>query len=440
MRDLELQLATNGADATPRLLDDYDEATARFEARSGYDADSRVDSYLHHLGLPDLDRSRRIGTLSGGERARLHLAATLAAAPELLLLDEPNNDLDDAAVAWLEGHLRSHRGTLLAVTHDRVFIDHLTSVVLEVENRGVTRYGDGYEGYLRAKAAERRRHLFEYEQWGLELTRQQRLLDSNVTRLDAIPRKLEKAGMGAGAFRPRGRDHGAKGRIRNAKERMSRLTESPVAAPAYPLVFTPRLDDDARPADPVVEIDHLRVGERLAVDGLRLGPGERMLVTGPNGAGKTTLMRVVAGELQPDEGEVRTRGRVGLLHQDGGDWPATASLLGAFSLGRAGHPDDHADELLALGLFRPDDLGRRVADLSYGQQRRLEIAALVSRPTDLLLLDEPTNHLTPVLVEQLEAALEHYSGAVIVVTHDRLMRQRFAGRRLRLEHGREASA
>ena len=232
MRDLERQIAASEADATPRLLEQYGEAAARFESRSGYDADVRVDVHLHRLGLPGLDRSRPIGTLSGGERARLHLAATLAGSPELLLLDEPTNDLDDAAVDWLEDHLRNHRGTLLAVTHDRVFLDRLTSVVLDVENGGVARYGDGYEGYLRAKAAERRRRLFEYEQWTTEVERSEQLLESNAARLDAIPRRMEKAGMGVGQFRPRGRDHGAKGRIRNAKERLSRLAETPVAAPA----------------------------------------------------------------------------------------------------------------------------------------------------------------------------------------------------------------
>jgi macrolide transport system ATP-binding/permease protein len=440
MHDLERQLSAGEADATPRLLEQYGEAAARFESRSGYDADARVDIHLHHLGLPALDRSRSIGTLSGGERARLHLAATLAGSPELLLLDEPTNDLDDAAVFWLEDHLRKHRGTLLAATHDRVFLDRLTSVVLDVEDRGVARYGDGYEGYLRAKAAQRRRRLFEYEQWRLELGRNERLVASNATRLDAIPRRMEKAGMGIGQFRMRGRDHGAKARIRNAKERLTRLNDAPVAAPADPLVFAPDLHGGTPAAHPVVDIPRLRVGTRLDIRGLRLEPGERLLVTGPNGAGKSTLMRAIAGELHPDDGEVETHGRIGFLHQDGGVWPPASSLLEAFAEGRPGFAEDYAEELLALGLFRVDDLDRPVADLSYGQQRRLEIARLVSEPTDLLLLDEPTNHLTPALVEELEAALVDYPGAVVVVTHDRLMRRRFTGRHLQLADGLEVAA
>jgi len=435
LRDLEARMHTLEAALTEESFDEYAGLTAAFEARGGYEADSRVDTFLHALGLPSLERDRELGTLSGGERARLALAATLAGSPELLLLDEPTNDLDDSAMAWLEDHLRAHRGTVLAVTHDRVFLDRLTSVVLEVDEGRVARYGDGYTGYLNAKAAERRRRLFEYEQYTLEVARNERLLESNAVRLDAIPRKLEKAGMGGGPFRARGRDHGAMGRIRNAKQRLTRLDESAVAPPPDPLVFTPSLTS----AGGAVELTDIRVADRLWISSLRLEAGERMLVTGPNGAGKTTLLRTIAGELATDSGIVAAPERIGFLRQQGTPWPRSARLLEAFAADRPGHVDEYVDALLALGLFRPAELTRQVSTLSYGQQRRLELARLVSAPTDLLLLDEPTNHLSPVLVEQLEQALESYTGALVIVTHDRLMRQRFSGRRLRLEGGREVS-
>ena len=425
MRELEQHLADD-------LFEEYSEVTDQFEARSGYEADGRVDVFVNALGLPRLDRERALGSLSGGERARLALAATLASSPELLLLDEPTNDLDDSAVAWLEDHLRAHRGTVLAVTHDRVFLDRLTSVVLEIDEGQVARYGDGYSGYLAAKAAERRRRLYEYEEWKLEVARNERLLASNVVRLGAIPRKVEQAVWGGGPFRARDRSHGAMGRIRNAKQRLSRLESAAVVAPPDPLVFTPTLDGDAGP----VELTDVRVAGRLFIDSLRLEEGERMLVTGPNGAGKSTLMHTIAGDLVPDDGEVVAPRRVGFLRQEGSAWPPSSRLIEAFAHGRPGHADEYVDELLALGLFRTTDLARRVTSLSYGQQRRLELARLVSSPTDLLLLDEPTNHLSPVLVEQLEQALESYTGALVIVTHDRLMRERFRGRRLRLEGGR----
>jgi macrolide transport system ATP-binding/permease protein len=444
MRRTEAELAERPYQASQdpelaSLLENYAALVDRYQARGGYEADSRVEIALHGLGLPGLERGRRLGTLSGGERSRLALAATLASEPELLLLDEPTNDLDDRAVGWLEEHLRKHTGTVVAVTHDRLFLDRLTTTILEVDSGKVMRYGNGYEGYLAAKAAERQRRLLEYEQWRAELDRSRELITSNVARLDNIPRKLPFAVFGAGQFRMRGRGHGAMVRIRNAKERVARLTENPVAPPPEPLTFTAKITTEAAlPEEAVAQLTDVRVADRLGIDSLRLGPGERLLITGPNGAGKTTLLRVLSGELAPDSGSVRVSGRVGHLRQEQTPWPQGMTVLQAFSSGRVGDIDEHTEALLSLGLFNPDDLLQRVQDLSYGQRRRIELARLVTEPVDLLLLDEPTNHLSPALVEELEKALTGYQGTVVVVTHDRRMRSRFNGARLTLRDGHVA--
>ncbi|MFD7658792.1 ATP-binding cassette domain-containing protein, partial [Actinosynnema sp. NPDC059797] len=163
-------------------------------------------------------------------------------------------------------------------------------------------------------------------------------------------------------------------------------------------------------------------------------------VTGPNGGGKTTLVRVLGGELRPGSGTADVPARVGHLRQDEAAWRPGLTVLRAFAEGLPGHPDEHADRLLSLGLFERRDLTARLGELSYGQRRRVELARLVTRPVDLLLLDEPTNHLSPGLVEDLEAALAHYPGALVVVTHDRRLRERFGGTRLHLEGGEVVTA
>ncbi|MFC7532039.1 TlrC/CarA/OleB/SrmB family ABC-F type ribosomal protection protein [Actinoplanes sp. GCM10030250] len=431
IRQAETDLSSGAARAA------YAALTEQYEARGGYEADLRVGIALHGLGLPHLDPGRRLGTMSGGERSRLALAATLASQPELLLLDEPTNDLDDQAVAWLEAHLIGHTGTVVAVTHDRVFLERLTTTILEIDAGKVSRYGNGYDGYLTAKAAERRGRIEEYQQWQAELARNRLLAETNVARLDAIPRKVPLSVFGHGGFRARGRGHGAMVRIRNAKERVERLTAHPVAPPPVPLVLSAHLTTTGTETPPAVaaEITGVRVAQRLHVPSLRIEAGERLLVTGPNGAGKTTLMRVLSGELRPDSGSVLVTGRVGQLRQQESPWPPGRTALEAFAQGRDGDPEEHAGTLLALGLFRPADLGLRVGEMSYGQRRRIELARLVSEPVDLLLLDEPTNHLSPALVEELEQALTSYPGALVVVTHDRRIRSRFTGSHLTLRDG-----
>lgn len=440
LRRMEARLrqaeATLGS-ATAEELDAYGDLLSEFEACGGYDADARVDAGLHGLGLPGLERDRPLRTLSGGERSRLALAAMLAASPELLLLDEPTNDLDDRAVSWLEDRLRRHRGTVVAVTHDRTFLANVTDTVLEVDHelRRVHRYGNGYGGFLAAKAAARERRVREYQEWRADLDRQRRLVENNVRRLDTIPRKMEKAAFGHGAFSMRGAAHGAMSRVRQAKERAQRLTENPVAPPPVPLRMRAEFTG-ARESDEVAaSLTGVRVGDRLDVPALELAQGERVLVTGPNGAGKTTLLRVMAGETTPDTGRVLVPGRVGHLRQEEGSFTADQTVLHAYAAGLPGVPEDHRGALASSGLFRPWELDQPVSCLSVGQQRRIEVARLTCGVYALLLLDEPTNHLSPGLVEDLEEALSHYDGALVMVSHDRGIRRSFLGRRIELRGG-----
>ncbi len=430
-------------EASEAELAAYGDLLTTYEQRDGYRADARVDAAMHGLGLAGMTRGRLLGSLSGGEQSRLALACVLAADPELLLLDEPTNHLDASAVHWLEERLRAHRGTLVAVTHDRPFIERIATTILEVDRdtRSVRRYGDGWAGYRAAKAAARRRAEQEHAEWLDEVARAEELLEAAGRRLSTTggdPRQ------GFGKHR---RSHEAKlgGQVRAVRERLARLRRAPVPAPPEPLRFTvtPAVPDGEQPAAdtgcalPLVELEDVGFGERLRLDGrLAVRPGQRLLVTGENGAGKSTLLRVLAGDLEPDKGAVRRPATVAYLPQELPVRVGRLPLLAAFAARRPGPVEEHRDTLLSLGLFREEDLTVPVAALSAGQQRRLQIARLVTRPAELLVLDEPTNHVALGLVEDLEAALAVYPGAVVAVSHDRGFQARFPGERLRLREGR----
>ncbi|WP_217238438.1 ribosomal protection-like ABC-F family protein [Streptomyces sp. AC555_RSS877] len=425
-------------EASEEELTAYGELLNAYEERGGYGADTRVEAVMHGLGLAGITRDRLLGSLSGGEQSRLALACVLAAAPELLLLDEPTNHLDAAAVRWLEEHLRAHRGTVVAVTHDRGFLERIATAILEVDRdaRTVHRYGDGWTGYRAAKAAARRRAEQEHVDWLETVARTEELLEAAGKRLATTggdPRQ------GFGKHR---RSHEAKlgGQVRSVRERLAHLKRNPVSAPPEPLRFTAALSASGGTHSvepPLVELDGVSVGEQLCLDGLlAIAPGQRLLVTGENGAGKTTLLRVLAGDLEPDAGTVRRPARIGYLAQELPARSTRLPLLAAFAAGQPGLPEEYADQLLALGLFRAEDLHVPVTALSAGQQRRLQFARLVTRPVDLLVLDEPTNHVALDLVEDLEAALAAYPGAVVAVSHDRGFRERFPGERLELRGGR----
>ncbi|MFI6323368.1 ATP-binding cassette domain-containing protein [Nonomuraea sp. NPDC050556] len=389
LMERDMQAAAEAED-----METYGELLTAYEARGGYTADARVDRALDGLGLGSLPHTRTLRTLSGGEQARLGLACVLAAAPEILLLDEPTNHLDASALAWLEERLLEHRGTVVTVSHDRVFLDRVAMAIIEVEGGSITRFGGGYTGFLAEKASARARWEQAYADWRAEIGR---LREFSVTTAHRVAAGREMRDNNKMAYdRNAGRVQSSiAGRVRQTQERLRRLEAAPVPRPPEPLRF-----------------------QGLPSSGS--GSGERVLLCGPNGAGKSTVLRRLAA---------RARGRVGYLPQEVSFDPSL-TVLAAYRQGRPGYEDDQRRALLATGLFAPETLDVRTGELSEGQRRRLALARLLAGEHDALLLDEPTNHLSLTLVEELERALDTYRGTLVVVSHDRALNDRFRGKRI----------
>ncbi|MFF2730236.1 ABC-F family ATP-binding cassette domain-containing protein [Streptomyces sp. NPDC058008] len=425
--------------AHQELLDAYGRCLERAQDRESWDADRRAALVLDGLGLGSFGHDRTLGSLSGGQRGRLALAALLVRRPPALLLDEPTNHLDDEAAAFLEEQVRGLPGTVVVASHDRAFLDAVCTDLVDLDPAvdGPVRYGGNYSAYLSEKRAERERWERRYaeEQEELEGLRHSAAVTAHDVAPDRAPRDNEKMGYGHRAGRVQSQ---ISRRVRNATRRLEELERTRTAEPPRPLRFAAgELAARTREGpEPLVSLRDVRVPGRLALDGLEVAASDRLLITGGNGAGKSTLLAVLAGRLAA-EGKVRGPRRltVGLLTQDTVfERPGrTVRDTYALSLGAA-----RAEKvpLGSLGLMHEADLDKPVGQLSVGQRRRLALALLVARPPQLLLLDEPTNHLSPRLCDELEAALGPGPGAIVVASHDRWLRRRWQGREVRLEAGR----
>ncbi|WP_328897887.1 ABC-F family ATP-binding cassette domain-containing protein [Streptomyces sp. NBC_00236] len=415
------------------LLAAYGGRLEQAEERETWDADRRAAILLTGLGLGALEHGRTLGSLSGGQRGRLALAALLVRRPSALLLDEPTNHLDDEAAAFVEEQLRGMPGPVVIASHDRAFLDAVCTDLIDLDPAvdGPVRYGGDYSTYLTEKRAERarweRRHAEEQQE--LEALRRSADVTARMVAPDRGPRDNEKMGYGLRAGRVQSQ---IARRVRNASRRLDELERNRIGEPPPPLRF--RYTSLAGPSaeGTLVSLRGVRVPGRLSVDRLDVSASERLLVTGGNGSGKSTLLAVLAGTLAA-EGEVGRRPglTVGMLTQDTEfarpDRTVRETYEKALGFERA-----EAVPLASLGLMHERDLGKPVGQVSAGQRRRLALAVLTARPPQLLLLDEPTNHLSPRLCDELEEALGTGPGAVVLASHDRWLRRRWQGGELRL--------
>ncbi|MDI5977482.1 ABC-F family ATP-binding cassette domain-containing protein [Amycolatopsis magusensis] len=415
------------------VLDEYGQVLEWAQAHDLWDADRRAKLVCDGLGLAGIAPDRPLGTLSGGQRSRLGLAALLIRQPATLLLDEPTNHLDDAGMEFLERHLAALPGVIVLSSHDRVFLDAVCTDIVDLDPAlgGPTRYGGTYSDYLVQKRAERARWAQRYAEEQDEL-RQLKEAVAVTARNVAHNRPQRDNAKMLYDFKTGRVQKQISRRVRNAQLRYEELRRDQVRKPPAPLRFSANLTAAAAEDKLALSARGIDVPGRLHIGQLDLATDDRLLITGGNGAGKSTLLDVLAGRLIPESGTV-SRGsgiRIGFLEQD----------VVFPDLSRTPRQLAGDGTLSELGLIARRDLDRPVGHLSVGQRRRVALALLLGEPPHVLLLDEPTNHISLTLAEELFAALGTAPGAVVIASHDRWLRRGWTGRELRLREGKEDRA
>ncbi|MBX9406289.1 ATP-binding cassette domain-containing protein [Pseudomonas baetica] len=392
-RDLTAAEAAHDGVALARLHAELDSA-------NGYTADARARKLLAGLGFTNEQMDRQVGDFSGGWRMRLNLAQALMCPSDLLLLDEPTNHLDLDAIIWLEEWLKSYPGTLLLISHDRDFLDEVVDHVAHVDQRKITLYRGGYTAFERARAERLAQQQQAYE----KQQAQRAHMESYIARFKAQATKARQA----------------QSRIK-ALERMEELSAAHVDSP-FDFVFR----ESTKISSTLIDLSdaNLGYGDRTVLEKvkLQLTPGARIGLLGPNGAGKSTLIKNLAGELQPLAGRL-TRGEntvVGYFAQHQLDsLDAKASPLLHLQRLAPTEREQTLRDFLGGFDFRGARLDEPVLNFSGGEKARLALALIAWERPNLLLLDEPTNHLDLEMRLALTMALQEFSGAVLVVSHDR---------------------
>ena len=410
-----------GVAAKKALLDRYNEIAANYsdetademaklqdeiDAKNLWELDSQVDLAMDALRCPPDDAD--VPKLSGGERRRVALCRLLLEQPELLLLDEPTNHLDAESVNWLEGHLRNYPGAILIVTHDRYFLDNVTSWILELDRgRGIP-----YQGNYSSWLVQKQKRL---EQEGREDMAHQRTLSREQEWISSSPRARQAK---------------SKARYQRYEELLAKASDKQTQTAQIVIPVAERLGQN------VVEFTNLKkgFGDNLLIDDLsfKLPAGGIVGVIGPNGAGKTTLFRMITGQDKPDSGTIKIGESVQLgyvdqsrdsLNPNNNVWQEISDGLDQLMLGKR---EVNSRGYVSAFNFKGADQQKKVGQLSGGERNRVHLAKMLKSGANVLLLDEPTNDLDVDTLRALEEALEDFAGCAVIISHDRWFLDRIA--------------
>ncbi len=398
IRTMEQDMKTVTGRELDTLLADYSRLTHQFELENGYSCRSEITGVLKGLGFTEEEFSKKVDTLSGGQKTRVALGRLLLSSPDIILLDEPTNHLDMESIAWLENYLTNYKGAVFIVSHDRYFLDKVVSKVVEIDHGNVRMFQGNYSAYAQKKAQIRDA---EYKAW---LNQQQEIKHQEevIAKLKSFNR--EKS-------------------IRRAESREKMLDKMEVLEDNFEmkLTLTPRIIS-GNDVLTVTDLAKSFPGQPLFshVD-FSIQRGERVAIIGANGTGKTTILKILNGLLPPDDGSIELGSKVliGYYDQEHHVLNMNKTIFEEISDEYPYLTNTEIRNVLAAFLFTGDDVFKPIHTLSGGERGRVSLAKLMLSEANFLILDEPTNHLDIVSKEILEQALNAYTGTVLYVSHDR---------------------
>ena len=418
MEALEGRMAAGESD--PALLRRYGSLSERFEVFGGYDTDVAVNKIANGLSISPEQRKQLFDSLSGGEKTRVNLGRLILEDTDILLLDEPTNHLDLHATEWLEEYIRGFRGTVLAISHDRYFLDRVVTRVIEIEGGKAEFYSGNYSFYAVEKERRYQERLKQYQK--------------EQAKIEQLEKAAEQ--LRVWAFMGMDKTYRRAVNIERRIERM-RTTERPTKARK----MDARFSTAEFHGDEMLGIRNVAksYGDKRLFEGitLKVEGGERIALIGDNGTGKSTLIKMIMGELYPDDGRIKLGPQAKpaylpqIIHFDHPDWNLVENMMAS----KRGLSAQSARNRLAAYDFRGEDVFKPVSVLSGGEQSRLRLCMLMDGEINLLILDEPTNHLDIASREWIEEAVEGYDGTLLFVSHDRYFINRFATRIWELADG-----
>lgn len=409
LRELEAQMANTSSEDMAELMKAYDQLSLELENKNGYEYESRLRGVIKGLGFSDDESYQPINELSGGQKTRVALGKLLLKAPHVLLLDEPTNHLDIDALVWLEDFLKGYKGAIIAVSHDRFFLDKIAQRVIEIENRRATIYNGNYSYYSEKKLVDREIALKQYENQQREIKRQQEVI-----------KKLREFNREKSIKRAESRE--------KALEKMDKISAPENLPDKIHFEITPEKES----GNDVLFVENLS----MAFDDTKLfsdisfdvKKGEKIALIGPNGIGKTTLFKIILGRLQPKGGSVKTGASViiGYYDQEQSDLSLNKTIFQEISDAYPNLTNTKIRNTLAAFVFTGDDVFKTISTLSGGEKGRVALAKIMLSNANFLILDEPTNHLDLNSKEILENVLRDYKGTVLYISHDRYFINRTA--------------